>query len=100
VFVNGVPFHLLEEIMKKFGQMKLRELGQGMTEYIIIVALMAVGAVGVYKAFGDVVRGQATSAATVLAGSDSKQGRTIADGGATDAAAAAKKKGLKDFEAN
>ena len=33
-------------------------MGQGMTEYIIVVALIAVAAIGVYSAFGDVLRGQ------------------------------------------
>ena len=38
--------------------MARRARGQGMTEYIIIVALIAVAAIGVYTAFGDIVRGQ------------------------------------------
>ena len=37
---------------------KQHSRGQGMTEYIIIVALIAVAAIGVYTAFGDIVRGQ------------------------------------------
>ena len=32
--------------------------GQGMTEYIIIVALIAIAAIGVYTAFGKTLRGQ------------------------------------------
>jgi type IV pilus assembly protein PilA len=39
-----------------------RLAGQGMTEYIIIVALIAVAAIGVYTAFGDIVRGQTSVA--------------------------------------
>lgn len=38
-------------------------MGQGMTEYIIVVALIAVAAIGVYSAFGDVLRGQTSVAA-------------------------------------
>jgi Tfp pilus assembly protein PilE len=45
-----------------------RQLGQGMTEYIIIVALIAIGAIAVYTAFGDVVRGQTSVAAAALSG--------------------------------
>ncbi|HNR21719.1 MAG TPA: hypothetical protein PKL49_01710 [Steroidobacteraceae bacterium] len=45
--------------------------GQGMTEYIIIVALIAVAAIGVYTAFGDIVRGQTSVAASALAGANS-----------------------------
>ena len=37
---------------------KKRQLGQGMTEYIIIVALVSVAAIGVYSAFGEAIRGQ------------------------------------------
>ncbi|MGV7209617.1 Flp family type IVb pilin [Oxalobacteraceae bacterium A2-2] len=72
--------------------------GQGMTEYIIIVALIAIGAVGVYTAFGDVVRGQTSIAASTLAGQASGGARTLADNGGTDSNNRAKAKGLKDFE--
>jgi Flp pilus assembly pilin Flp len=36
--------------------------GQGMTEYIIIVALIAVAAIGIYRLFGDTVRPAALAA--------------------------------------
>ena len=49
--------------------------GQGMTEYIIIVALIAVAAIGVYTAFGDIVRGQTSVAASALAGASSGDAR-------------------------
>jgi Flp pilus assembly pilin Flp len=48
-----------------------RAAGQGMTEYLIIVALIAVAAIGVYTAFGDIVRGQTSAAASALAGAAS-----------------------------
>ena len=41
--------------MKTF---KSNQAGQGMTEYIIIVALIAVAAIGVYSFFGQTIRGQ------------------------------------------
>lgn len=72
--------------------------GQGMTEYIIIVALIAIGAVGVYTAFGDVVRGQTSIAASTLAGQDSGGARTVADNGGTAANNRGKAKNLSDFE--
>ena len=34
------------------------QLGQGMTEYIIIVALVAVAAIGIYSAFGNAIKSQ------------------------------------------
>lgn len=47
---------------------KARQAGQGMTEYIIIVALVAVAAISVYNIFGDTVRGQVGNMASELGG--------------------------------
>jgi type IV pilus assembly protein PilA len=52
-----------------------RQRGQGMTEYIIIVALIAIAAIGIYQAFGDVVRGQSAVAVSTLAGETSDTAR-------------------------
>lgn len=59
--------------------------GQGMTEYIVIVALVAVAAIGVYSAFGDVVRGQAAVAAVALSGDDNSTGRSLVSTGRSQA---------------
>ncbi|XAH24323.1 pilus assembly protein [Xylophilus sp. GW821-FHT01B05] len=45
-----------------------RMRGQGMTEYIIIVALIAVAAIGVYAMFGQTLRNQTAGLAQELAG--------------------------------
>ena len=45
-----------------------KQLGQGMTEYIIIVALIAVAAIGVFQFFGSTVRNQAAGIAQEVAG--------------------------------
>ena len=50
-----------------------KSLGQGMTEYIIIVALIAVAAIGVYSYFGKTVRHQTAGMTQELAGKDSKE---------------------------
>jgi len=42
--------------------------GQGMTEYIIIVALIAVAAIGTYSLFGKTVRSQSAGMAAALGG--------------------------------
>jgi Flp pilus assembly pilin Flp len=56
--------------------------GQGMTEYIIVVALIAVAAIGVYTAFGKTVRGQMAVTAQALAGKSANDARSEAtDGG-------------------
>lgn len=54
--------------MKNFKLSKRKIRGQGMTEYIIIVALIAVAAIGVYRLFGNTVRSQMAGMAQELAG--------------------------------
>jgi Flp pilus assembly pilin Flp len=49
---------------------KLKQLGQGMTEYIIIVALVAVAAITAYGFFGDTIRGQVGALSEELAGNE------------------------------
>lgn len=44
--------------------------GQGMTEYIIIVAMIAIAAIAVYQYFGQTVRNQTAAIAQELAGND------------------------------
>lgn len=45
-----------------------RRRGQGMTEYIIIVALVAIAAIGVVTIFGDNIRDLFAGATNALAG--------------------------------
>ena len=47
---------------------KFRQLGQGMTEYIIIVALVAVAGISTYKIFGETIRHQVAGLADEVAG--------------------------------
>ncbi|WP_417763364.1 Flp family type IVb pilin [Shewanella sp.] len=42
--------------------------GQGMTEYIIIVALIAVSAIGVYSFFGQTIRNQVAGLSSEMSG--------------------------------
>lgn len=69
-----------------------KQLGQGMTEYIIIVALIAVAAIGVFQYFGQTARSQAAAAAQQLAGEDGS-GATAT---AVEAAGNAVKEGSED----
>lgn len=74
--------------------------GQGMTEYIIVVALIAVAAIGVYTLFGQTLRNQTAGLALEVAGQDA--GAAIA--GATTNATAAQtaagtRKGLDTYNA-
>lgn len=47
---------------------KGRQLGQGMMEYVIIVAMIAVAAIGVYSMFGQTIRNQTSGLANEVAG--------------------------------
>ncbi|MEM8499603.1 MAG: hypothetical protein AAF542_16390 [Pseudomonadota bacterium] len=71
------------ESKKHHGLRKQR--GQGMTEYIVIVALIAISAISVFALFGDTVENQVAGMASELAGGDG----TAAQGAANTAAAAA-----------
>ena len=61
------------------------QTGQGMTEYIIVVALVAIAAIGVYTAFGKTVRGQMAVTAQALAGNGTGNARSEANTGGDDA---------------
>lgn len=82
----------------KTSNLRRKSLGQGMTEYIIIVALIAVAAIGVYQAFGGIIRGQTSQAAATLAGDASTKGRDLVSNQQTKNDAATKAKTLADFE--
>ena len=74
---------------------RTKQLGQGMTEYIIIVALIAIAAITVYNLFGDTVRGQVGDMAAELGGGDSTNAAQ-ATGAAAQAESGADY-GLDDF---
>jgi Flp pilus assembly pilin Flp len=58
--------------MKTLPKKNLRKArGQGMTEYIIIVALIAIAAIGVITLFGDNIRKLFGASAAALAGNSS-----------------------------
>ena len=57
--------------------MRLRgRKGQGMTEYIIIVALIAIAAIGVVSLFGDNIRALFATSANALAGVEDAKAKT------------------------
>ena len=74
--------------------------GQGMTEYIIIVALIAVAAIGTYNLLGRTVRNQTGAIAAGLAGdqenADAAQ-TSAKTAGANAQEEAATRKGLENF---
>jgi len=48
--------------------MKRQQRGQGMTEYIIIVALIGIAAMGVYSLYGRTARAQQSAIAAAVGG--------------------------------
>lgn len=82
---------------KKFS---LRQAGQGMTEYIIIVALIAVAAIGVYSMFGQTIRGQVAGLAGEVAGTGAASGKAAASTAAGNANTKAEQsKGMSSYDA-
>lgn len=59
-----------------------KQFGQGMTEYIIIVALIAIAAIAAYSFFGQTLRTQVGSMATELSGGTSTNTGAAAAGNA------------------
>ena len=74
---------------------KKKQLGQGMTEYIIIVALIAVAAISVYNLFGQTVRTQVGDLAAELGGGQTSN--TAQGLGEAAQTKAAKSETLADF---
>jgi hypothetical protein len=94
--MNGSKFN------KRIGGKK--QLGQGMTEYIIIVALVAIGAIGVYNLFGKTVRDQTSAMACGLAGNQACSTQQSNTANTTDATGAVQEadaaQGLQNFGQN
>ncbi len=75
--------------------------GQGMTEYIIIVALIAVAAIAVYQFFGQTIRSQTSGIAQEVSGKSAdtaiQNAQTAADNAEGEGT---KKKGLSAYQNN
>lgn len=76
--------------------MRHLQRGQGMTEYIIIVAMIAIAAIAVYQYFGQTVRNQTAAIAQELAGNDGTGAKDDAQAAATQAATVANTKNTLD----
>lgn len=83
---------------ENFHVLRAGQTGQGMTEYIIIVALIAVAAIGTYSLLGQTVRNQTAGLALEIAGQTAQTATAAANTNATQASTKAeKRKGLKDY---
>jgi Flp pilus assembly pilin Flp len=82
----------------KLAQFKHKQRGQGMTEYIIIVALIAVAAIAVYQFFGQTIRSQTAGIAKEVSGQSATADIANAKTAATSASEeGTKKKGLDAY---
>lgn len=70
---------------KSTAQTYSKQRGQGMTEYIIIVALIAVAAIGAFSFFGDTARNQVAAMASELGGTSGESAVTRANKSGQDA---------------
>jgi Flp pilus assembly pilin Flp len=78
-----------------------RQNGQGMTEYLIVVALIAVAAIGVYTLFGQTIRNQTAGLALEVSGQDAGAAISGAQTNATGAqTSAGTRKGLDNYNAD
>ncbi|MDP2368228.1 Flp family type IVb pilin [Rhodoferax sp.] len=70
--------------------------GQGMMEYIIIVAMIAVAAIGTYSLFGKTIRNQTAGMADELAGKKAATDKAI-DSAALARGRAETTKGMSEY---
>jgi Flp pilus assembly pilin Flp len=88
--------------MQKGMMMKLchaRQCGQGMTEYIVIVALIAIAGIAAFQFFGQTIRSQTAGIANEVAGKSASAAVTEAQSRADDVLSEGKKKkGLDNYK--
>ncbi|OGR20952.1 MAG: hypothetical protein A2559_02450 [Deltaproteobacteria bacterium RIFOXYD2_FULL_66_9] len=60
-------------------------MGQGLTEYIIIVALVAIAGIGIVNIFGNQLRNQFHTIVKAMAGSETGSVASLADRAGTEA---------------
>ena len=78
-----------------------RVRGQGMTEYIVIVALIGVAAIGAYSFLGQSIRGATAGLALEIAGEDAKGGIDEAKKASDEAVRTSQEKAtLKEYNAS
>lgn len=64
--------------MHRWNRIRNRK-GQGLTEYIIVVALVAIAAIGIVNIFGNQLRNQFSTIITAMSGSSQKRVESLAD---------------------
>lgn len=59
--------------------------GQGLTEYIVVVALVAIAGIGIVNIFGNQLRNQFHTIVSAMSGSETKTVKSLADKAGTEA---------------
>jgi Flp pilus assembly pilin Flp len=73
-------------------------IGQGMTEYIVVVAVVAVAAIGVYSLLGQTIRNQTAGIAQEISGNDAGSAINAATSSASTARSQANtRKDLRNY---
>ncbi|MBI5549760.1 MAG: hypothetical protein HY901_38220 [Deltaproteobacteria bacterium] len=85
-------------MMNRMNALIRSEEGQGMTEYIIIVALIAIAAIAVITFFGQNLRALFAASANALGGEEQDANVTKAGGGRTGVEV--KRKAIQNFGSN
>lgn len=85
---------------KKLNITRQQQRGQGMTEYIIIVAMIAVAAIAVYQYFGQTVRNQTAAIAQEISGQDGSTAKGNAQTSANNAQSKGNTKNTLDSYVN
>jgi len=90
----------MPKLHRKSDLLQRRQLGQGMVEYVVIVALVAVSAIAVFQIFGQVIRAQTSAIALELAGEDGTEMAQKASAAAQSAISQAESKSLQSYTGN
>jgi pilus assembly protein Flp/PilA len=85
-------------MMNRMNAIVRSEEGQGMTEYIIIVALIAIAAIAVITFFGQNLRALFAASANALGGEEANANVNAAGGGRTGVQV--QRKAIKNFGSN
>jgi len=64
---------------RKYRKSSRNRKGQGLTEYIIVVALVAIAAIGIVNIFGNQLRNQFSTIITAMSGSSKSKVESLAD---------------------
>jgi Flp pilus assembly pilin Flp len=76
---------------------RLQQLGQGMTEYIIIVALIAIAGIAAYSMFGKTMQGAVADVSSELSGSKSAGATAKTNAAKVQTEAANTAQGMGDY---